>query len=46
MNEVLILENQLAIMWALIVEMPDYEIKKQLEKQIFLTEDKLRKLKN
>jgi len=44
-NEMLILENQLTIMWALIVDMPDYEIRKDLEKSIFETETRLKQLK-
>ena len=39
MNEKLILNNQISIMWALMVDMPDYEIKRDLQKQIKETED-------
>lgn len=33
-----LLENQIAIMWALIVDIPDREIKKDLEDRIKATE--------
>ena len=40
MDEELILNNQSAIMWALRVDMPDHEIKEDLERQIKLSEDR------
>jgi len=40
-NTVLILENQIAIMWALIVDMPDLEIKEDLQRQIQFTRSRL-----
>lgn len=42
--EALILNNQITIMWALIVDMPDLEIKQDLLKQIKETEDALSEL--
>lgn len=44
-NTVLILENQIAIMWALIVDMPDLEIKEDLQRQIEFTRARLNGLK-
>lgn len=41
MDEILLLNNQIAIMWALMVDMPDLEIKQDLHLQIKLTEDRI-----
>jgi len=41
MDEILILNNQISIMWALMVDMPDLEIKQDLQSQIKLTEDRI-----
>lgn len=43
-TEALILNNQITIMWALVVDMPDLEIKRDLYKQIKETEDALSEL--
>jgi len=41
MDEILVLNNQISIMWALMIDMPDLEIKQDLQLQIKLTEDRI-----